>query len=167
MRACDFIYRRRAEDQDFLGRTVSVFWCFVFLFYFKNEKTPCCREKITALLDLKWVFIVVSNSFLMCLITLTSNLYIHMCTLCKFMEKIWIYWTSHWSKVKLLHVVQILSKASRLKNPGQWQNQPGVLLFLHHLLLLNNNKKDGGSSNIIVSACVNHWEKLSSPIGPC
>lgn len=24
-----------------------------FLFYFKNEKTPCCREKITALLDLK------------------------------------------------------------------------------------------------------------------
>lgn len=26
---------------------------FCFEFYFKNKKTPCCREKITALLDLK------------------------------------------------------------------------------------------------------------------
>lgn len=35
----------------------------LMFFYFENEKTPCCREKIPALLDLKLVCIVVSNSF--------------------------------------------------------------------------------------------------------
>lgn len=42
-----------------------------------------------------------------------------------------------------------------------------VLISAVGSVALKEKKRWGGSSNIIVRACVNHREKLSSPIGPC